>query len=138
MACDGRVAVENAVVGLPEGTFGIIPGAGGTVRLPRLVDAATALEIITKRRRVTATEAKMLGLVDMVIVDLRADASAYALALGGRKHRLREVPPKPFDPDAFEQAVETAMRKERGRPHVIEAIAAVRRTLAQPIDVALA
>jgi 3-hydroxyacyl-CoA dehydrogenase len=138
MACDGRVAVENAVVGLPEGTFGIIPGAGGTVRLPRLVDATTALEIITTRRRVTATEAKMLGLVDMVIVDLSADASAYALALGGRKHRLREVPPKPFDPDAFEQAAETAMRKERGWPHVIEAIAAVRRTLAQPIDVALA
>lgn len=136
LACDGRVAVENAVVGLPEGTFGIIPGAGGTVRLPRLTDAATALDIITSCRRVKAPEAFRLGMIDAVVTDLRAEAAAFALALPG-KRRLRDVPPVSVDGESFENVAGTALRKGRGRPHVVEAIAAVRRAVSEPVDTAL-
>jgi 3-hydroxyacyl-CoA dehydrogenase len=137
LACDARVAVEEAVVGLPEGTFGIIPGAGGTVRLPRLTNAAAALEIITSCRRVKAPEANMLGLIDAVVTDLRAEAAALALTLPG-KRRLRDIPPATVDMELFEHAAGAALRKGRGRPHVIEAIAALRRTLTEPVDTALA
>jgi len=137
LACDARVAVEEAVVGLPEGTFGIIPGAGGTVRLPRLTNAAAALEIITSCRRVKAPEASILGLIDAVVIDLRAEAAALALTLPG-KRRLRDIPPATVDMGLFEHAAGAALRKWRGRPHVIEAIAALRRTLTEPVDTALA
>lgn len=137
LACDARVAVTSAVVGLPEGTFGIIPGAGGTVRLPRLTNAAAALEIITSCRRVKAPEAARLGMIDAVVTDLRTEAAACALALPG-KRRLRDLPPAPVEGDAFEQAAATALRKGRGRPHVIEAVAALRRSLSEPVDAALA
>jgi 3-hydroxyacyl-CoA dehydrogenase len=136
LACDARVAVESAVVGLPEATFGIIPGAGGTVRLPRLTGAATALEIITSCRRVKAAEACRLGMIDVVVSDLRVEAAAFALRLSG-KRRLRAAPPAPFDTEAFERAAAAALRKGRGRPHVAEAIAAVRRALSAPVETAL-
>src|SRR5262245_16993699 len=57
LSCDGRVAVADAAVGLPEGTFGIIPGSGGIVRTTRLVDAAVALEMVSSCRRIKAPEA---------------------------------------------------------------------------------
>jgi len=137
LGCDARVAVADAVVGLPEITYGIMPGAGGTVKLPRLTDAATALEIITSCRRLKAPEAQALGMIDAVVTDLRADAAAYALKLGG-KRRVRDLPPKPGDADAFERMAESALKKGRGRPHVQEAIAAVRRALVEPFGQALA
>ncbi|KQK31362.1 enoyl-CoA hydratase/carnithine racemase [Bosea sp. BE271] len=97
LACDGRVALADAVIGLPEGTFGIIPGAGGTVRLPRLTDAATALEIASTCRRVTAPEAEALGMIDHVVADLRSGAADDTLSLKSHKRRLRELPSRPVD-----------------------------------------
>ncbi len=138
LACDGRVAVADAVVGLPEGTFGIIPGAGGTVRLPRLTDAATALDIISTCRRVRAPEAQALGLVDRLASDLRADAAAFALSMQGTKRRLRDRAPKPVEHDVFERAAAAALRRGRGRPFAVEQVAALRRALADSFDGALA
>lgn len=138
LACDARVAVSDAVVGLPEGTFGIIPGAGGTVRLPRLTDAATALDIIATCRRVKAPEALKLGLVDAVVRDLESEAAAFALALGGVKRRVRDLPPKPGDPTLFEKTAEAALKRGRFRPCAQEQVAALRRALAEPFDAALA
>uniref|UniRef100_A0A9E7ZMJ5 3-hydroxyacyl-CoA dehydrogenase NAD-binding domain-containing protein n=1 Tax=Bosea sp. NBC_00436 TaxID=2969620 RepID=A0A9E7ZMJ5_9HYPH len=137
LGCDGRVAVADAVVGLPEGTFGIIPGAGGTVRMPRLTDAATALEIISTCRRVRAVEAKALGLIDEVVEDLRAGAARYALAMKGGKRRLRDLPAKPTDPVAFDKAAAAALKRGRNRPFAQEQVAALRRTMTEPFDVAL-
>lgn len=138
LGCDGRVARTDAVVGLPEGTFGIIPGAGGTVRLTRLTDAATALEIVSTCRRVTAPEARTLGLVDAVVQDLRAEAAAFALSLNGAKRRLRDRPAMPVDPAAFEKVAEAALRRGRNRPYAQEQVAAFRRAAGEPFDVALA
>jgi enoyl-CoA hydratase len=66
LACHIRLASENAVLGLPEVGLGIIPGYGGTQRLPRLVGAGRALEIILTGRRVKAEEAERIGLVSRV------------------------------------------------------------------------
>jgi len=66
LACDLRIAASHAVLGLPETTLGIIPGAGGTQRLPRVVGEARAKELILLGRRITATEALAWGLVNRV------------------------------------------------------------------------
>src|ERR1700724_2327436 len=62
LACDDRIATPDAVVGLPEVTLGVIPGAGGTQRLPRLIGLAPAIEMITSCRRGGASEALSVGL----------------------------------------------------------------------------
>jgi enoyl-CoA hydratase/carnithine racemase len=66
LMCDLRVAAAHAMIGLPETTLGIIPGAGGTQRLPRIVGEARAKEMILLGRRLTAVEALMWGLVNRV------------------------------------------------------------------------
>jgi enoyl-CoA hydratase len=67
LACDIRIAAENASFGFPEVTIGIIPGAGGTQRLPRVVGTGIARELIFTGRRVSAEEAKEIGLVNKVV-----------------------------------------------------------------------
>jgi enoyl-CoA hydratase len=67
LACHMRLASENAVMGLPEVSLGIIPGYGGTQRLPRLVGRGRALELILTGRRVKADEAERIGLVNRVV-----------------------------------------------------------------------
>ena len=66
LCCDLRVAASHAQLGLPETTLGIIPGAGGTQRLPRVVGEARAKEMILLGRRLTAAEALAWGLVNRV------------------------------------------------------------------------
>lgn len=82
LACDLRIASEDAVLGLPEITLGIMPGAGGTVRLPRIVGEAKAKELIYMGEKITAREAGNIGLVNRVV-----------------------------SPDSFEEAVETLAGK---------------------------
>jgi len=77
LAADFRVAGERARVGQPEILLGVIPGAGGTQRLPRLVGPARAKDIVFSGRMVTAAEALEIGLVDRVV----PDESVYAAAL---------------------------------------------------------
>jgi len=67
LACHLRLASENAVLGLPEVSLGIIPGYGGTQRLPRLIGPARALELMTTAGRVKAAEAERIGLVNRVV-----------------------------------------------------------------------
>jgi methylglutaconyl-CoA hydratase len=66
LSCDLRVAAEHALLGLPETTLGIIPGAGGTQRLPRLVGEARAKELILLGKRISASHALAIGLVNRV------------------------------------------------------------------------
>ncbi|HSR13616.1 MAG TPA: enoyl-CoA hydratase-related protein [Thermodesulfobacteriota bacterium] len=67
MACDIRIASENAIFGQPEVTLGLIPGYGGTQRLPRLIGPGKAKEIIYADERINAQEALRLGLVERVV-----------------------------------------------------------------------
>jgi enoyl-CoA hydratase/carnithine racemase len=67
LACDLRFAAEDARLGLPEIRLGIIPGAGGTQRLPRLIGLAKARDLVLSGRHVRAEEALAIGLVDRVL-----------------------------------------------------------------------
>jgi len=79
LAADFRVAGESARLGQPEIQLGIIPGAGGTQRLPRLVGPARAKDIIFTGRMVKAAEASAIGLVDLVVPDVEVYQAALDL-----------------------------------------------------------
>lgn len=86
LLCDLRVAAAHAVLGLPEVTIGIIPGAGGTQRLPRIVGEARAKELILFGRRLSAKEALEIGLVNQVTPegqDVLQDTLSYIAPLAG-------------------------------------------------------
>ena len=80
LACHLRLASDNAVLGLPEVSLGIIPGYGGTQRLPRLIGRGRALDMILTGRRLKADEAERLGLVNRVVprVELLTEAEGLA------------------------------------------------------------
>ncbi|HBJ72341.1 MAG TPA: enoyl-CoA hydratase [Actinobacteria bacterium] len=88
LACDFRVAADNSRLGQPEMLLGLIPGAGGTQRLPRLIGVAKAKDLIFSGRFVDAQEALAIGLVDVVVpsdeVLARAMEWAAQLAAGPR------------------------------------------------------
>jgi len=88
LACHARVASPDAQMGLPELKLGLIPGAGGTYRLPRLIGAVAALELIASSRRLSAAEALELGVIDAVAEDVRAKAAELARELADR-HQTR-------------------------------------------------
>ncbi len=80
LACDFRIAADTASMGLTETGLGIIPGAGGTQRLPRLIGEAKALELILTARRLTAAEALNYGVVTKIASsdDLAKETAAFA------------------------------------------------------------
>ena len=80
MSCDIRVASENARFGQPEVNLGVIPGAGGTQRLPRLVPKGKAKELIFTGDMISAPEAKEIGLVDRVVSKGEAVSEAKKIA----------------------------------------------------------
>jgi len=93
LACHYRVAVPSAKVGLPEVKLGLLPGAGGTQRLPRLVGAEKALEMITGGDPIPAKAALALGCVDVVVGEdsLRSDALAFARDVVAQNKPLKKV-----------------------------------------------
>lgn len=80
MACHARVAESTVLVGLPEVTLGIVPGGGGTQRLPRLVGVEQALEMILTGRRISAPDALAIGLLDQVVDEHQLHPVAQQLA----------------------------------------------------------
>lgn len=86
LACDMRFAADNAKMGLPEITLGIMPGAGGTIRAPRLLGPAKAKELIFSGEIVDAAAALNMGLVNRVYPagDLKAESVKFAEKLAGR------------------------------------------------------
>ena len=128
MAADFRYLAEDAKVGQPEIRLGLIPGAGGTQRLPRLVGFSTGKEIVYSGRHVPADEALAIGLADKVVSaeDLMhvamADATEYArgptIALGVAKRAINEGWGKPIDDalrveaEAFRECFSTDDAKE--------------------------
>ncbi len=140
MAGHYRVAVPNAQLGQPEVKLGIIPGAGGTQRLPRLVGVATAIELCAEGNPISAQEALRLGLVDRLIEgDLLAGAVAFARKIAGKlapKTRERNEKLGMSEPNAplFTAARERARSRQRGMPAPIAAIDAVEAATKLPFE----
>ena len=83
LACDIRVAAEGRYrIGLPEVTYGLLPGSGGTQRLPRLIGLGRAMELLTTGRTVAPAEAERLGMVDRLVPAGEFDQAVADLAAG--------------------------------------------------------
>jgi 3-hydroxyacyl-CoA dehydrogenase len=140
LGCHCRVAEESARLSLPEVTLGILPGAGGTVRLPRLVGVEAALDLILSGRVVTAEEAVTLGLVDEAVPAHTARERAIGMAQRvGRNapRRTRDLvittPPSGW----LERAEADLSKTARGRKAPGVALECVKRALTLPFDEAL-
>jgi 3-hydroxyacyl-CoA dehydrogenase len=141
LACHYRVATESTKLGLPEVTLGILPGAGGTQRLPRLVGVEAALELIVSGQPIGAGRARELGLVDELIEgELRAGALAFATRIAEARRPLPRVHERSaVSPDAqvifdFEQR---ARERFRGFLAPFSCIRAVRAAVELPFAAGL-
>jgi 3-hydroxyacyl-CoA dehydrogenase len=140
LASHARIATADAKVGLPEVTLGIIPGAGGTQRAPRLCGVPAAIDLITSGKPLPAPRALALGLVDRVAeCDLRQEAIAYARELIGKPiRRTGALAVPPFDRSEAEKAVAAVERKARGQTSPGKAARAVLLSADCPIGEGLA
>ena len=133
LGCHYRVADPAAKFGLPEVTLGLIPGAGGTVRLPRLVGPSLALEMMAKGKPIAADVAFANGLVDQVPTEnLRETAVQFAAKMAGlplpRSLTGRDLPD--FDQDALSRDIKRIEAKSRGQNSPV----AICRAISNAID----
>lgn len=138
MGCHYRIAEASARMGLPEVTLGLVPGAGGTVRLPRVVGAELAVTMIAGGKPITAQAALEAGLIDAIA---QGDLVQEACDLAASGVSLRPTLTKPVigksDTAEFDRIATDLRRKARGRVSVSAAIDAVERGLTLPADEAL-
>jgi 3-hydroxyacyl-CoA dehydrogenase len=136
LGCDARVCSADAVLRLPQVTLGLLPRAGGTQLLPRIVGRAAAVEIICSGRAVCAVEALSCGIVDAVSPgDPLDSAVVHARRLAPFKRRLRDRPVA-ADDESFEAAAAAARLAGHGRPSVDAALTAIRASATEPRDAA--
>lgn len=137
LACRMRIASPDATLGLPEVTLGIVPGAGGTQRLPRLIGVGPAVELIGQGRSVSALVARKLGLVDIVTEDTMAASISVEADVLRRAIAVDHRPAPAPDPAAIVAAHALANRRAAGQdaPHV--AIDLVAASAAEPLDIVL-
>jgi 3-hydroxyacyl-CoA dehydrogenase len=140
LGCHYRVAAPKAQLALPEVKLGILPGSGGTQRLPRIIPVAKAIEMMTTGNPIPAEEGKALGLVDDVAQgDLLEAALAFArklVAEGKGPRRVRDMPAK-LDGDVktfFAQAREQVAKASRGYPAPLEIVACAEAACTRPFD----
>ena len=138
MAGHYRVAVPGAQIGQPEVNLGIIPGAAGTQRLPRLAGVAKAVEMCAFGAPISAKEALEAGIADRMIEgDLLAGAVAFAKEVADRpgpKTRLRDGKLLGVDPAVYARARDTAKKTKRGQPAPLAAIDAVEAATKMPFE----
>ena len=143
LGCHYRIADPAAILGLPEVTLGILPGAGGTQRLPRLVPVEKALAMITGGKPIGAAEALDLGLVDRLSegADIRAAGIAYALALveaGAAPRPVSALPVRDADTGVFEVSRTKLARSARGQLAPLKCVDAVEGAATLPFAEGLA
>ncbi|XP_053930694.1 peroxisomal bifunctional enzyme isoform X2 [Cuculus canorus] len=120
LGCHYRIAHVKAQMGLPEVTIGLLPGAEGTQRLPRLIGVPAALDIITTGRHVSANEALKLGLVDEVVEENTVEAvirlanKVIGQPLGPRRLSLKPVPKLPHMDSFLKEAFVKVKKQTRG------------------------
>lgn len=145
LGCDYRVAAAGANLGLPEVSLGIIPGAGGTQRLPRVIGAAKALDMIVTGKPIKAEEAQKLGLVDALAdgdlmdaaVAFCQDLPAGDTALRPTRAREDKLGEARENPGLFNEYRKTMARRARGLEAPYAAVECIEATLAQEFDAGL-
>jgi len=140
LGCHYRVAQPKAQLGLPEVKLGLLPGSGGTQRLPRVVPMADALKMMTTGNPISADKAKAAGLVDEVVQgNLLEGALAFAKELVKQNKgpkRIRDLPAKiDGDVKAFFEAARAEVKKaSRGYPAPLEIVACCEAAATKPFD----
>ena len=138
LATHYRIALASAKVGLPEVKLGVLPGAGGTQRLPRLIGAPAALRWIVEGTHVPASEALRLGAVDEVVedgLDAAAMTAARRLGAGGAPlRRTGSLPVPPLDAAALAEVEAGVQKRQRGLDAPAACIEAVRAATRVPLE----
>jgi 3-hydroxyacyl-CoA dehydrogenase len=144
LACHYRCAVPSAKVGLPEVKLGLLPGAGGTQRVPRIAGVKAALEMITTGDPIAAAQASDMGLIDEVLgnEDLLAGALAYAHDLvesGAKLKRIRDIniDPATIEPGFFDAYRKQIAKRARGQIAQDRIVSCIEAAVGQPIDAGL-
>jgi 3-hydroxyacyl-CoA dehydrogenase len=135
LACAARVAALGATLGLPEVTLGVVPGAGGTQRLPRWIGFGPALSLVVEGRVIGADEALLIGLIDATADDLAEAASSLALPERAATGALPNPAP---DPEALAAARRQTERRARGQVAPLKAIDLVEAATRLPLADGLA
>ncbi|NOR37948.1 MAG: 3-hydroxyacyl-CoA dehydrogenase [Woeseiaceae bacterium] len=119
LSCHYRIALDGAKVGLPEVKLGLLPGAGGTQRVPRLAGVEASLELILSGTPIPAGRAADIGLVDKIVnADLLAEALAYARHLvetGAPVRRTSELAVENVDSSVFDAVFAGLSKRARGQ-----------------------
>jgi 3-hydroxyacyl-CoA dehydrogenase len=140
LGCHYRVALPKSQLGLPEVKLGILPGSGGTQRLPRIVPMAEAVKMMTTGNPIPAEKAKELGLVDEIVTgDLLEAALSFTkkiLSEGAKIRRVREMSPRiDGEPKAFfAQAREAIAKESRGYPAPLKILECAEAAATKPFD----
>jgi 3-hydroxyacyl-CoA dehydrogenase len=140
LALHYRVAAPGTRLGMPEVTLGIIPGAGGTQRLPRLIGVERTLELVLNAKPIDAARARELGILDAIIEgDLRTGALAFARKLitsgkGARPTGAMRVDPASATPAIIERFTEQARQQYPNRTAALTAIEAIRAAASLPLQ----
>lgn len=141
LACHYRVAAPGTKFGFPEVKLGLIPGGGGTQRVPRLVGLAAAIPLLTEGGQIGADKALAAGLIDEIAQGELVDAArafAQRLVAEGKGPRSAGSLPMPADePELFEAARKTLAKKMRGQTAPLRALEAMRLGYSLPFDEAL-
>ena len=136
LGCDYRVAAPDAKIGLPEVKLGLLPGAGGTQRLPRLIGGVAALEPIVTGNPIPAKKAREMGAIDAIIEgDLVEGAVAFAQKLVADKAPLRplsKLDAPETDMAAFDEAAAKLLRRAKGLKAPSVNVQAVKNALTLP------
>ncbi|WP_336083685.1 3-hydroxyacyl-CoA dehydrogenase NAD-binding domain-containing protein [Thalassospira sp. CH_XMU1448-2] len=130
LGCHYRIADKSAKLGLPEVNLGLIPGAGGTVRLPRLVPVHDAISMITSGKPVSSTKANEIGLIDAIchgaLLDAAKDFAQTIQKLDLPVPLIAREPVKAPSADEWDSITTTTIKKARGQVAPVVAIDAIR------------
>ena len=129
LACRYRIATPDIMIGLPEVTLGVVPGAGGTQRLPRLIGLKAALEMITIGKAVNAETATDIGFLDAVAKDPVDHASNVDLDIVLNTSRVSEMATPIKDIDALDTAEKIAGKRMRNQIAPLVAIDLMKQTI---------
>lgn len=141
LGCHYRVAVPGAKIGLPEVKLGILPGAGGTQRLTRVVGVEAAIDMITTGKFVPVEKAHPMGLIDALVDDLAEGAITFARSMadkGGPHPKVRDRDDKIANfadrPEFFDQARREVAKRARGQMSPVVCVDAIEAAATLPFE----